>query len=83
MKDEKYNGWTNYETWRVNLELFDGYELNEQQKELDAYDLKEELKDFVELIINEQSELGTIANDYAHAFINAVNWLEIAESLKG
>ena len=21
---EKYNGWTNYETWRVNLEMFDG-----------------------------------------------------------
>ena len=21
---EKYNGWTNYATWRVNLEIFDG-----------------------------------------------------------
>ena len=21
---EKYNGWTNYATWRVNLEFFDG-----------------------------------------------------------
>ena len=25
-RDQKYNGWTNYETWRVNLEIFDGYE---------------------------------------------------------
>ena len=24
MKDQKYNGWTNYATWRVNLEIFDG-----------------------------------------------------------
>lgn len=24
MADERYNGWTNYETWRVNLEYFDG-----------------------------------------------------------
>ena len=22
----KYNGWTNYETWRVNLEIFDGFD---------------------------------------------------------
>ena len=22
--DNTYNGWTNYATWRVNLELFDG-----------------------------------------------------------
>ena len=22
--DNTYNGWTNYETWRVNLELFNG-----------------------------------------------------------
>ena len=28
MKDNKYNGWTNYETWRVNLECFDGWEEN-------------------------------------------------------
>ena len=26
MTDQKYNGWANYETWRVNLELFDGYD---------------------------------------------------------
>ena len=26
MKDTTYNGWTNYATWRVNLEMFDGSE---------------------------------------------------------
>ena len=26
MTDTKYNGWTNYATWRVNLEMFDGFE---------------------------------------------------------
>lgn len=25
--EAKYNGWTNYETWRVNLELFDGWDI--------------------------------------------------------
>ena len=24
MKNDTYNGWTNYATWRVNLEIFDG-----------------------------------------------------------
>ena len=24
---EKYNGWTNYATWRVNLEIFDGMDI--------------------------------------------------------
>ena len=24
MTDKTYNGWTNYATWRVNLEWFDG-----------------------------------------------------------
>ena len=24
MNDTKYNGWTNYATWRVNLEMIDG-----------------------------------------------------------
>jgi hypothetical protein len=27
MNDQKYNGWTNYATWRVNLEIFDGIDL--------------------------------------------------------
>lgn len=25
MKDDKYNGWTNYATWRVQLELISDY----------------------------------------------------------
>ena len=29
-KDNTYNGWTNYETWRVMLEIFDGYETDEE-----------------------------------------------------
>jgi hypothetical protein len=25
----EYNGWTNYETWRVNLEIFDGFDMDD------------------------------------------------------
>jgi len=37
-----YNGWTNYVTWRVNLEIFDGMDPREMEwHRLDAYDLGE------------------------------------------
>ena len=29
MDTQKHNGWTNYATWRIHLELFDGQEYDE------------------------------------------------------
>lgn len=69
MNDTKYNGWTNYATWRVNLEMFDGSDL---------YWTAESARDFVEEIIIDSTPEG-VARDYALAFISAVNWHEIAE----
>lgn len=34
MNDQTYNGWTNYATWRVNLEVFDGLNLRDHFDEL-------------------------------------------------
>ena len=67
--DNKYNGWTNYATWRVNLEMFDGS---------DCYWTETSAREFVEEIIIESTPEG-IARDYALAFISDVNWHEIAE----
>ena len=72
MTNEKYNGWTNYATWRINLEIFDG-------GNWDRY-LADDLKEFVADHI-EASSTG-IARDYALAFISDVNWHEIAKHLK-
>ena len=69
MNDTKYNGWTNYATWRINLELFDG---SEQFWSADS------ARDFVEEIIIDSTPEG-VARDYALAFISDVNWHEIAE----
>lgn len=85
--DTKYNGWTNYATWRVNLEVFDqltigdfwGYE-EESPENVDAYELSHVLKDYTAEIIEETSNEG-LARDYAIAFISDVNWYEIAEHL--
>ena len=69
MNDTKYNGWTNYATWRVNLEMFDGS---------DQFWTADSAKEFVEEIIIDSTPEG-VARDYALAFISDVNWYEIAE----
>jgi hypothetical protein len=68
MNDKTYNGWTNYATWRVNLEMFDGSE---------GTWCADSARDFVEEIIIDSTPDG-IARDYALAFISDVNWHEIA-----
>lgn len=89
-----YNGWTNYATWRVNLELVDEYMngIVSYNDECDAKDygdatrfasvigLADHLSEYCEQIIDEQSTPGTIANGYATAFLSQVNWYEIAEN---
>ena len=79
--EKTYNGWTNYATWRVNLEIFDDMEIVEMfDLTLDAYDLGQDLKDFAEMIIDNGSSTG-LALDYAMAFLQDVNWHEIAEHM--
>lgn len=76
--DNTYNGWTNYETWRVNLELFDGYD-GASDNDLDSYDLAQSLRDMALETIATQAQ--GLALDYAEAFLNSVNWYEIAEHM--
>jgi hypothetical protein len=73
------NGWSNYETWRVNLEIFDGMTLKDFCDD-DAHELAESLRYYAEEIIFATSSMG-LARDYALAFLSDVNWLEIANRL--
>ena len=75
-----YNGWTNYATWRVNLEMFDGQDYECFDLTQDAYNLGRDLKDYAEELIDATSNEG-LARDYALAFLSDVNWREIAEYL--
>lgn len=83
MNDKTYNGWTNYATWRVNLEIFDGYELDELfDLSLPLEQLRHVLQDYVEGHIYESGGgNGNIAVDYALAFLSDVNWYEIAKHM--
>lgn len=77
-----YNGWHNYATWRINLEIFDSMELGDFWSDVDdadAYEIGEMLREYAQEILNEQAE--GLALDYALAFISDVNWQEIAQSL--
>jgi len=73
-----YNGWTNYATWRVNLEMFDGGDFA-SDNDLDAYDLGQRLREFAEETLSEQGS-GMVL-DYALAFLADVNWREIAKHM--
>ena len=75
MKKETYNGWTNYATWRVNLEIFDGLSSDADGEKVTA----ESCKEYAEDVLSESGE--GLALDYAMAFIASVNWHEIAKAL--
>jgi len=78
---DKYNGWTNYPTWRVNLEMIDGLDPREYWPDVrDAYDLGVSVREWAEEIICESAPEG-LARDYALSFLSDVNWTEIAEHL--
>lgn len=75
-----YNGWRNYATWRVMLEMFDGQSPEDAgiagNEPHIAADILREYAD--EIIF---SQAGGIALDYARAFLSEVDWREIAEHI--
>ena len=85
-QDTKHNGWTIYATWRVNLEMFDGFDVQDaypvEVAENDAYGLSLQLKNYVDnLVCDPFDDSRLFAVDYARAFLQDVNWYEIATHL--
>jgi hypothetical protein len=83
MLGEKYNGWTNYWTWKFNLELVDParwQEFIEDGAYSSLYELSQDIKNDAEEFLADG-----ITPEYAQEwFISAlsfVNWREIAESV--
>lgn len=84
MTDTKYNGWTNYATWRINLEMFDGFnpveEWGLERETLTESELAFILKEHAEELVSESTPEG-LALDYALAFVADVSWHEIASHM--
>jgi hypothetical protein len=86
MENTTYNGWTNYATWRINLEIFDCWSVDDvksltmDDEQLSDSDLAWQLKDYLEVALGDMSKDNLVLS-YALAFISDVNWHEIANHL--
>ena len=76
MTNNTYNGWTNYATWRINLEY--GFDNDcEYYKGFNGGELEALVEDLLEENCTNQMTL-----QYALAFISDVNWDEIALNME-
>ena len=75
---EKYNGWSNRETWLINLwNVFEGY----QDDFNDVYEFSQFMKnEFEELCPPIVFESSVFADLFGGAISN-INWYELAEGL--
>ena len=69
MIDNTYNGWTNRETWLINLHFEDFFA---------GWD-SESIQDYVEEMAQDES-INIIMKDFLMGAIARVNWNEIAEA---
>ena len=80
-----YNGWTNKETWLVNMWLGDEFRVYfaEEQPDIacDQYELSLALKDYTEEVVRMDagSVEGGLTVDLINSALSSVNWYEIAE----
>lgn len=70
MSDDTYNGWTNRETWLVNL-WFGGH--------WESHDDVESTREYIEGQVNEELNLPDWLKDFIS--IDSVNWHELKTAL--
>ena len=80
---EKYNGWTNYETWLVNLWLSNDQGTEEMMNDMakhskDVYSLMNEIKNFIEEL-NPLKDNADLFSDLLNGALSECNFYEIAE----
>ncbi len=86
---ETYNGWTNYETWCLNIWIDNDQYLNERKAELirevtlhyddkQAYELSLLLENMVEELKDNALEVGLLS-DLLGGAIGKINFFELAE----
>lgn len=81
----KYNGWTNWETWKVNLELLDGLDASdlniEHYTQDDYYEAGQVIADYVGELITVEYQYDGFVGGIIHDFLNSVDWTDIARHL--
>jgi len=77
----EYNGWSNYATWRVHLEMFEGMDPADMFPGVtDLRDLTEAVRYYAQEHIEETS--SGVARDWALAFLSDVNFVQIARHMQ-
>ena len=83
-----YNVWTNFETWRVDLEIFDGMDVQMLgfrpsliDTKTDLADLVVLLKEYAEDILYVPENAASIVHTLVHEFLSEVDWEQIASHL--
>ena len=71
---KKHNGWSNYATWRINLEILGDIEFDYIVRPIQ---LQEIVEDCVFQNLNFNS-MPNLVEDYARAFLAEVDYIELA-----
>ena len=84
----KYNGWVNFETWLLRLNLDNDYglyqmciEYFEENKDQDVYYLAEQFKDYLEeLFFIEEHSIIKLCDVWTYRDWQEIDFIEIVES---
>ena len=75
----KYNGWTNYATWKVNLSIIEEIQWDEVEVEIkDEVDLENYVEN---VVFAEYPSSYGLMEECARAFLSSVNYKEIYDSI--
>ena len=87
MGTKEHNGWSNYDTWAVNLWLTNDWSTDRLLTEIvlskkENFEKADELKDFVENAgsVAKVFEDASLASDLLGSALENVDWLEIIEN---
>ena len=79
MLGEKYNGFTNYWTWRWSLEMIDDDYLYDIKNDVEGpYELAQVIKEQAEQYVDESAE-GWV-KDWMFSVLSEIDWRDIAEN---
>lgn len=93
-QNSTYNGWTNYATWRINLELIQddetwterAYQIRQENDgEISPSEFGDEIQEATEELLSDMACVkygeSNLVLDYAMAFLGEVDWTQTARHI--
>ena len=87
MNNEKYNGWTNYETWVINICVDNDEEIYLTMRDIinsydwtgKTYELSKVLQEWYDKKVEKLGLENGVMHDLLTGALSAVNWYELAD----